>query len=101
MILGLTGGLGCGKSTAAGMFAPHGYQSLDSDAIVRDVVLKDAEVIAALRAKFGQRVLTAGAVDSRQLARRVFADEASLRWLEDLLHPRVFAHWRTRFEAVP
>jgi dephospho-CoA kinase len=102
MILGLTGGLGCGKSTVAGMFAVHGYQALDSDAIVREVLLKDAGVIAAIRTQFGDEVLTAaGEVDRRQLARRVFADEASLRWLEGLLHPRVFAHWRTRFATEP
>ena len=49
MILGLTGGLGCGKSTAASMFAAHGFAALDSDAIVRDVVLKEPAVIGALR----------------------------------------------------
>jgi dephospho-CoA kinase len=102
MILGLTGGLGCGKSTAAGMFAAHGFQTMDSDAIVRDLLQRDADVRAAIRANFGDEILTAaGEVDRRQLARRVFADAAALRWLEGLLHPRVFAHWRTRFAAEP
>jgi dephospho-CoA kinase len=101
MILGLTGGLGCGKSTAAGMFAAHGFATMDSDAIVRNVVLKDAAVIAAIREHFGNEVLAAGEVDRRQVARRVFADQAALRWLEELVHPRVFVHWRTRLAEAP
>jgi dephospho-CoA kinase len=102
MILGLTGGMGCGKTTAAGMFASHGFVPLDSDAIVRTVLLLDQEVIAAIREHFGGGVLTeAGRVDRGQVARRVFADEAALRWLEDLLHPRLFVYWRASFAAQP
>jgi len=102
MILGLTGGLGCGKSTAARMFATHGFAALDSDAIVRDVVLKEPAVAGALREHFGAETVTAGGeVDRRQVARRAFGDPKELRWLEALVHPRVFAYWRTRFAAAP
>lgn len=98
MILGLTGGMGCGKTTAAGMLAAHGFAPLDSDAIIRTAVLTDQEVIAAIREHFGAGVLTeAGEVDRGRLARRAFPDEAALRWLEDLLHPRLFAFWRMEF----
>ncbi|HUJ42620.1 MAG TPA: dephospho-CoA kinase [Opitutaceae bacterium] len=98
MIVGLTGGMGCGKTTAAGMLASHGFVPLDSDAIIRTVLLPDAEVIAAIRRHFGEGVLTGeGQVDRRQLARRVFADGSELGWLEDLLHPRLFAYWRASF----
>jgi dephospho-CoA kinase len=98
MILGLTGGMGCGKTTAAGMLAVHGFAPLDSDAIIRTVVLTDKAVITAIRDHFGADVLTeAGEVDRGRLARRIFPDDAALRWLEDLLHPRLFAYWRTAF----
>ena len=98
MILGLTGGMGCGKTTAAGMLAAHGFAPLDSDAIIRTVVLTDKAVITAIRDHFGADVLTeAGEVDRGRLARRIFPDDAALRWLEDLLHPRLFAYWRTAF----
>lgn len=98
MILGLTGGLGCGKTTAAKMFTAHGFLALDSDAIIRTVLLADQDVIASIRERFGAGVLTeSGAVDRGQLARRVFVDEAELRWLENLLHPRLFARWRASF----
>ncbi len=98
MILGLTGGMGCGKTTAAGMLATHGFVSLDSDAIIRTVLLAEQEVIAAIRERFGGDVLAeTGGVDRGRLARRVFAEEAALRWLEELLHPRLFAYWRASF----
>ncbi|HUL54622.1 MAG TPA: dephospho-CoA kinase [Opitutaceae bacterium] len=100
MIVGLTGGMGCGKTTAAGMLAGHGFVPLDSDAIIRTVVLSDPEVIAKIREHFGAGVLTeAGGVDRRQVARRVFADGAELDWLEGVLHPRLYAYWRVAFAS--
>jgi dephospho-CoA kinase len=100
MILGLTGGMGCGKTTAAGMLAAYGFVPLDSDAIIRTRLLTDKEVIAAIREHFGDGVLAeSGAVDRGRVARRVFTDEAALHWLEDLLHPRLYAYWRAAFAA--
>jgi dephospho-CoA kinase len=102
MILGLTGGIGCGKTTAGQMLAEHGFAFMDSDAVVRTVLLTDRNVIDAIRGQFGAEVIAAsGEVDRHRLAHRVFPDEAGLRWLEDLLHPRLFAHWRQAFAAEP
>ena len=102
MILGLTGGIGCGKTTAGEMFAGLGFGFLDADAIVRGIILKNQEVIDAIRSRFGAEVMTAsGEVDRQQLAQRVFPDEAKLRWLEGLLHPRLFEYWRQAFAAEP
>jgi dephospho-CoA kinase len=102
MILGLTGGIGCGKTASARMFAEHGYARMDSDAVVRDILLTDRTIIEAIRGRFGGEVITAsGAVDRHQLAQRVFSDGKGLGWLEDLLHPRLFEHWREAFAAEP
>ncbi|MDB6170187.1 MAG: dephospho-CoA kinase [Verrucomicrobia bacterium] len=102
MILGITGGIGCGKSTAAKMFESRGFQRLDLDAMVRDDVLARAEVKARLAERFGAEVLAAdGSVDRAQVARRVFAEEAELRWLEDLTHPPLFELLRARFAEQP
>jgi dephospho-CoA kinase len=102
MIVGLTGGMGCGKTTAAKMFVPHGFDLLDSDAVVRAILSTDREVIDSIKERFGPGVLTASEeVDRSQLARHVFSDDASLHWLEDLLHPRVFERWKTAFAADP
>jgi len=100
MIIGLTGGIGCGKTMVARMMASHGFCSLDSDEIIRSSLLIDSEVIDAIRERFGPDVLKdSGQVDRGKLARRVFADDASLAWLEGLLHPRLFEFWRSAFAA--
>ena len=102
MILGITGGLGCGKTTAAKLFEARGFRRLDSDAIVRDQVLTDPEVIAELRSHFGPSVFDAqGGVDRPALAGRIFTDDAERIWLEGLTHPRVFAIWRGALRADP
>ena len=101
LIVGLTGGMGCGKSTAAALFAERGFRRLDADQVVRDVLLPDAEVAAAIKARFGDRVADAGGLIRRdRLAEIVFQDDAALAWLENLLHPRLNAHWRELFAAA-
>lgn len=102
MILGITGGMGCGKSTAAALFEPRGFRRLDSDALVRDHVLVSAEAGAVLRERYGGEVFdAAGAVDRARVAARVFADPHELRWWEAFVHPKVFALWRQAFAAAP
>jgi dephospho-CoA kinase len=91
MILGLTGGFGCGKSTAAKLFAERGFRHIDSDGVVRERVLTSAPVTAALRARYGDGVFTAeGLVDRPALAAIVFADDSERLWLEELTHPLFF-----------
>ncbi|HUR60580.1 MAG TPA: dephospho-CoA kinase [Opitutaceae bacterium] len=101
MIAGITGGMGCGKSTVARLFERRGFRRLDSDQIVRDQVLTQPEVIAAVRARHGDAVVAAGTINRAALAQRVFADDAERLWLEDLVHGAVFAAWRTAFAAAP
>ena len=102
MILGLTGGLGCGKSTAARMFEGRGFQRLDSDAMVREYVLALPEVIAALRDRLGvEAVNTDGTVNRAHVAGVVFADDATRAWLEELTHPRLFRRWRELLATDP
>jgi dephospho-CoA kinase len=102
MILGLTGGMGCGKTTAAKIFEQHGFRRIDSDALVRTGILTDARVAAAIGARFGPEVLAEdGQIVRSRLAEIVFADEAALGWLEALIHPLVFAHWRSLLDAAP
>jgi len=102
MILGITGGLGCGKSTAARLFERRGFRRLDSDALVREKVLPSAGVQVQLRERYGPAVVReGGAVDRPALAARVFADETELRWLEQLIHPMVYAEWRAALAAEP
>ena len=95
LIVGLTGGMGCGKSTAAAFFAEHGFRRLDADQVVRDELLTDSAVMALIREKFGTGVADGhGRIRRDRLAAVVFADHQALAWLEDLLHPRLRARWQ-------
>ena len=100
VIAGITGGLGCGKSTVADLFERRGFRRIDSDALVRERVLTAPEVVEALHARHGPGVLGAdGKIDRGVLAKRVFADDAERLWLEELTHPVLFAIWRTAMAA--
>lgn len=102
MKIGLTGGIGCGKSTAARFFAEAGFRRIDTDELIKNEVLLQPEVVAAIALHFGPQTLTnAGQVDRAVVAKIVFADEVALRWLEDLLHPRLFGLLRTRLAEAP
>jgi dephospho-CoA kinase len=102
MILGITGGFGCGKSTVARALGKRGFRCLDSDALVRERVLTTPSVLDALRARYGGAVFGPdGAVDRSALADRIFRDDGDRRWLEDLTHPMVFGLWRDAFRSPP
>ena len=102
MILGLTGGIGCGKSTAARFFAEQGFRRIDTDELVRNEVLHLPEVEAAIAQHFGPQTLTAGGrVDRPAVAKIVFADDKALKWLEDLVHPRLYIILRARLAEAP
>ena len=78
--VGITGGMGCGKSTVARLLEARGFLRVDSDAIVRERVLREAPIKAAIRGRFGDGVISAeGEVDRSALAAVVFADDGSLR----------------------
>ncbi|NJP32392.1 dephospho-CoA kinase [Micromonospora thermarum] len=90
--VGLTGGIGSGKSAVASRLAERGAVVVDSDRIARDVVAPGTEGLAEIVAAFSERVLGPdGALDRAALGAVVFADEAARRTLESITHPRVRA----------
>lgn len=87
--IGLTGGIGSGKSAALEAFARLGAAVLSSDAVVHDCYA-DPEVVAQLRERFGDDILAPdGSIDRPRLGERIFGDDAARRFLEGLIHPRV------------
>ena len=99
--LGLTGGIGSGKSTVARMFADLGAMILDADVLVREMLGPGGEAVAEVAEAFGEGVLRPdGSVDRKKLAARVFGDEDARRRLEAILHPRVVALRRERAKIV-
>ncbi|WP_020660411.1 dephospho-CoA kinase [Amycolatopsis benzoatilytica] len=88
--VGLTGGIGAGKSTVANRLAEHGAVVIDSDRIAREVVEPGTPGLAALTEAFGEEIVAAdGSLDRPALAARAFADDESRRRLNAIVHPLV------------
>ncbi len=87
-LIGLTGGMGAGKSTALTALGRLGAETLSSDAIVHELY-GDPRVRDAVLERFGSQVAPGGVVDRREIARIVFADAGQREWLEGMLWPLV------------
>ncbi len=100
ILVGLTGGIGSGKSAVSALLAAHGAVVVDADAITREVQAPGQLVLAAIVKRFGVEVLDAdGALDRPALAAIVFSDAAALADLNALVHPAVGAEIARRMDA--
>ena len=98
-VLGLTGGVGMGKSTAARLLKKAGLPVVDSDDLAREAVQPGTEGLAEIADGFGEGFLKAdGSLDRDKMASTVFQDEAARKRLETIIHPRVRAAWENRIE---
>jgi dephospho-CoA kinase len=86
--IGLTGGIGAGKSEALAAFERAGAAVLSTDRVAHDLLDRD-DVRALLAERWGDDIVSGGAVDRDRVARIVFDDPEELRWLESQTHPRV------------
>ena len=99
--IGLSGGIGSGKSTVARMFAALGATVIDADAIVHELQAPGTPLLAEIAAAFGPGVLDAsGALDRAALGAIVFRDSDARRKLELLVHPKVGAEFARRVAAA-
>jgi len=99
-VLGLTGGVGMGKSASAQLLCSRGIPVVDTDDLARQVVEPGRPALAEVQNAFGPEIAGPdGQLRRDELARRVFADPAARKRLEDILHPRIRALWRARMEA--
>lgn len=88
MIVGLTGGIGSGKSEVTQRFRALGIRVIDADEVARYVVEPDSTALQKISAHFGKDILTAtGTLDRAHLRQTIFANPAEKNWLENLLHP--------------
>jgi dephospho-CoA kinase len=92
-VIGLTGNIGCGKSTVAGMLRELGVATVDADAVAREIRHNDAEARAEIQRRFGT-------YEAAELADVVFTDPDALRDLEQILHPRVRGAIRARLAEL-
>jgi dephospho-CoA kinase len=101
LTIGLTGGIGSGKSAVAARFARHNIAIIDTDAIARELTAPGGAAIPALRASFGAALIAAdGSLDRARMRERVFADPAERTRLEALLHPLIEAEAVRRCNAA-
>ena len=101
VVIGLTGPIGCGKSTVAGWLAELGAVVIDADRVARQVTPRGSSELAAIVDAFGAGVLRAdGTLDRAALGRIVFADPAALRRLEAIVHPAIRPRILAEMEAA-
>ena len=89
-VLGLTGGIGSGKSAVSAMFEELGIQVVDADIVAREVVEPGSLGLKKITEHFGDEILTSnGTLDRAKLRAIIFADESQKQWLNNLLHPLI------------
>lgn len=90
MIIGLTGGIACGKTTVARMLVSRGAKMVDADVIAREVVLPGSPVLDQVAVRFGQAVIQEdGSLNRKKLGEIIFEDAVAKKDLESLLHPPI------------
>ncbi len=100
MTIGLTGGIGSGKSTVAQLLVSHGAHLVDTDAIARALTLPGGAAMAALAAEFGaDAVEPSGALKREHMRRLAFADSGAKTRLEGILHPMIGAEVKAQVAA--
>jgi dephospho-CoA kinase len=100
ILVGLTGGIGSGKSTVSAALASSGAIVVDADAIVRDVQQPGSPVLQKMADRFGPQVIAAdGSLDRAAVAAVAFADADALKALNDIVHPAVGAEMNRRVMA--
>ena len=88
ILVGLTGGIGSGKSTVSSLLAAHGAVIIDADALVRELQAPGSPVLERMATHFGDRILREdGSLDRSKVAQIVFNDETALEALNDIVHP--------------
>ncbi len=99
-VCGLTGGVGMGKSTAAGFLLAHGVRVVDTDDLARQLVQPGQPALVEIQKSFGAEMISAaGELKRDALARRVFSDSAAREKLEAILHPRIRDRWLAQIES--
>ena len=100
-IIGLTGGIGSGKSTVANLFISNGIDTIDADKIARDIVETQTPVLDQITKKFGQDILNSkGHLNRSQLREIIFSEPSKRQWLEQILHPLIHSEMQYQAERA-
>ncbi len=100
-VIGLTGGIACGKTTASNFFAEQGIEIIDADIAAREVVAPGEPALTEIATRFGDEVLQPdGSLDRKKMRELVFADADKRKQLEAILHPRIRQRLRKQLEQA-
>lgn len=98
--IGLTGGIGSGKTTVAALFAAKGIPVIDADVVARALVEPDRPAFTVIVEHFGPELLKDGGLDRSRLRQHIFSVPGARQWLESLLHPLVYDEMQCRIEGL-
>lgn len=101
LVVGLTGGIGSGKSAAADEFGRLGATIVDTDVIAHELTARGGAALPEIGRIFGQDFVAGGAMDRKRMREHVFSDAQAKRRLESLLHPLIRAESSRRIAAAP
>ena len=91
LVIGLTGGIGCGKSTVSAFFSEMNVVIVDADIIARQVVAKDQPALHKIAQHFGSDIIADGVLNRSRLRELIFQNDEQRIWLNSLLHPLIHA----------
>ena len=101
LIVGLTGGIGSGKSTVASLFLEHGVGIIDTDEIAHLLTQADGDAIMAIRADFGDDyIMDDGALNREKMRKLIFSDPAAKKRLETILHPMILGQTKVQIQEL-
>ena len=102
LVVGLTGGIASGKSTALKKLEVLGWSVVSADSLVSETLASDGAVLEKIKQRWGDAVfLPCGSIDKAAVGRLVFGKKLERRWLEDLLHPIVRSKWISFVQSCP
>jgi dephospho-CoA kinase len=100
-VIGLTGGIACGKSSVLEIFAKNGWEAISTDKLAGEILTSDEQVADLLLERWGKAVFDErGIVDKKQIAEIIFSTPHERSWLEEVLHPRIRTMWMVEIETV-
>jgi dephospho-CoA kinase len=101
LCVGLTGGIGCGKSTVVDLFAEHGAGIIDTDLIAHHLTQNSGEAIDPIREIFGDDCISdEGALDRKKMRGLIFSDTSAKQQLESILHPLIFEQAKAQLQQL-
>ncbi|MEK9773225.1 MAG: dephospho-CoA kinase [Opitutae bacterium] len=101
-VVGLTGGIACGKSSALCSFADMGWSVISADFLAGEILRSDRCVQAKIKQRWGKKILNrSGSIDKAAIARIVFTKELERKWIEGILHPIIRSKWISFVQSCP